>query len=68
MIYDITYTYMDTMLRYYLSTGYGLRLSTEIYGSKQEKTVFREYLQETSFVLTDISESLRKPPGVYGRM
>ena len=29
---------------------------------------FHEYLQEAGFVLTDISESLRKPPGVFGRM
>ena len=32
--------------REYLSTGYGLRFSTEIYGSKREKTVFHEYLHE----------------------
>ena len=31
-----------TPVREYLSTGYGLRLSTEIYGSKQEKTASRE--------------------------
>ena len=43
-------------LREYLSTGYGLRFSTEIYGSKREKTVFHEYLQEACFVLTEISE------------
>ena len=50
------------------SAGYGLRFSTEIYGSKGEKTVSHEYLQEACFVLTDISENLRKPPGVVGRM
>ena len=56
------------VLREYLSTGYGLRFSTEIYGSKREKTVFHEYLQEYCFVLTEISENIWKPPGVYGRM
>ena len=35
---------------------------------KRETTVFHEYLKEISFALTDISESLGKPPGVYGRM
>ena len=55
-------------IREYLSTGYWLRFSMEIYGSKREKTVFHKYLQEYWFVLTEISESLRKPPGVYGRM
>ena len=48
-----------------LSTGYGLRFSTEIYGSKWEKTVFHEYVQEACFVLTEISENIRKPLGVY---
>ena len=32
-------------------TGYGLRFYTEIYGSKREKIVFHEYLQEACFVL-----------------
>ena len=32
-----------------LSTGYGLRFSTEIYGSKREKTVVRKYLHEACF-------------------
>ena len=47
-----------------LSTGYGLRFSTEIYGSKRKKTGFHEYLQETCFALTEIFEHLRKAPGV----
>ena len=47
---------------------YGLRFFTEIYGSKPEKTVFREYLQEGCFIISEIFERLRKPPGVYGRM
>ena len=33
----------------------------EIYGSKRDKSVFDEYLQE-------IAEHLQKPPGVYGIM
>ena len=49
-------------LREDLSTGHGLRFSTEVYGSKWEKMVFHEYLQKACVVLTDISESLRKPP------
>ena len=57
-----------TGLREYLSSGYGLRFSTDIYGSKREKTVFYEYLQQRCFFLTEISESLRRPPGVYRRM
>ena len=49
------------VLREYLSTGYGLRFSTEICWSKREKKVFHEYLQEYCFVLTalNISRSLR---------
>ena len=43
---------LGVVLREYLSTGYGLRFSTEIYGSKWEKTVFHEYLQEYCFVIT----------------
>ena len=31
------------------STGYGLRLSTEVYGSKREKRFSNEYLQEDLF-------------------
>ena len=42
-----------------LGTGYGLRFSAEIYGSKREKTVFHKHLQEACFVLTEISENLR---------
>ena len=61
-------TYTTTALREYLSTGYGMRFSTEIYGSKREKTVFHQDLQEACFVLTEISENLRRPPGVYWRM
>ena len=49
-----------------LSTGYGLRFSTEIYGSQREKPVFHGNLQEACFVLTEISENFRKPLGVYG--
>ena len=49
-----------------MSKGYGLRFSTEIYGSKGEKAVFDEYLQETCFALAEVSEDLRKPPGVCG--
>ena len=46
---------------------YGVRAPV-FYGSKREKTFFHEYLQEACFVLTEIFESLWKPPGVYGRM
>ena len=52
-------------LREDLGTGHRLRFSAVICGSKREKTVFHEYLQEACFVLRkEISESLRKPPGV----
>ena len=72
----ITYTFTSTQpaharkesLREHLSTVYGLRFSKEIYESKQEKTVFHEYLQEHCFVLTEISKKNRKTPEVYGRM
>ena len=37
--------------------GYGLRFSTEIYGSKRGNADFHEYLQEACVVLTDISEN-----------
>ena len=40
--------------------------STEICGSKRKNTVL--FIQEVCFVLTDISESLWKPPGVFGQM
>ena len=56
------------VLRENLSTGYGLQFSAENYGSKREKTVFQEYLQEACFVITGIFEDLRRPPGVYGIM
>ena len=48
-----------------LSTGYGLRFSMEIYGSKREKTVFREYLQEACFVseVCEISGNLQELTG-----
>ena len=44
---------------------YGVRapVSTEIYGSKPEKTVFHGYLQEVCFVLTEISGNLREFTG-----
>ena len=50
-------------LREYLSTGYRLRFSREIYGSKRAKTVFHENLQEACFVLSEISENLRETSG-----
>ena len=53
----------DVLLREYLSTGYLLRCSTEIYGRKRETMVFHKYLQECWFVLRDIFEHLRKPTG-----
>ena len=46
---------------------YGVRAAV-FYGSKREKTVLHENLQEACFVLTEISESCRKPPGDYGRV
>ena len=36
--------------REYLTAGYGLRFSTEIYGSKREKTALHENLQEGCFM------------------
>ena len=66
--YAMNHIWLITYIREYSSTGYGLRFSTEIYGSKREKMVFNESLQECCFVLTEVSESLRKPPGVYGIM
>ena len=50
-------------IREVLSTGYGLRLSTEIYGSKRDKIVFQEYLQEYCFVPTEISEHFKEFSG-----
>ena len=44
----------------------GLRFSAEIFGSRREKTVFREYLQDLCFSPTEISEHILKPPGVHG--
>ena len=49
-------------LRRGLEYGVWAPVSTEIYGSKRENTVFHEHLHETCFVLTEISESLRRPP------
>ena len=46
---------------------YGVRAPV-FYGNLREKTgetVFHEYLHEACFVLTEISENLWKPPGVY---
>ena len=43
-----------------LSTGYGLRFSTEIYGRKRFSN---EDIQETCFVLTEISGNLREFTG-----
>ena len=59
----------DTKPHHVIQIGleYGVR-APFFYGNLQEKTVFHEYLQEAYVVFTDISESLRKPPGVYGIM
>ena len=46
---------------------YGVR-APAFYGNLREQTVFHENLLEACFVLIEISESLRKPPGDYGRM
>ena len=51
-------------LREDMSTWYGLRFSTEIYVSKREKTVFHKYLQETRFVLTEISGDISEFTGI----
>ena len=53
-------------VREHLSTGNRLRFSTEIFGSKREKTVFHENLQEACFVLTEISENIWKLPEFTG--
>ena len=42
-----------------LEYGVRLRFSAEIYGSKREKTLFHEYLQEACVAVTEISKSLR---------
>ena len=44
---------------------YGVRAPV-FCGNLREKIVFHENLQEACFVLTEISQSLRKPPEVYG--
>ena len=54
---------METGCKRGLEYGYWLRFSTEIYGSKREKTVFDEHQQETCFVLAELSESLRELTG-----
>ena len=54
------YLYVDNN---YLSTGYGVRLSTEIYGSKRERTFFYENLQEARFVISAISEQSPEDSG-----
>ena len=41
-----------------MGTGYGLRFSAEIYGSKREKTAFHENLQEACFALPEVFRSL----------
>ena len=51
------------ILREDLSTEYGLRFSTEIYGSRWAKAVFHEYLQEACFDLAEISGNLREFTG-----
>ena len=56
-------TFVNLVLREYLSTGYGLRFSTQTYRSKREKTFFHESLQEYCFVLTEISGNLREFTG-----
>ena len=66
-VYIYMYTCIYYFLREYSSMGHGLRFSTDISGSKQEDTVFHEHLQDACFV-TEIFESLRKPPGVHGIM
>ena len=56
-------------------TGYGLRFSTDIYGSKREKTAFHKNLQEAfknlqeaCLDLPEVSRNIRKPPGIHGIM
>ena len=62
--------WLDAAFKRVLQYGVRSLVSTEIYGSKGEKKKFHKYLQEAFFALTstEISEDLRKPPGVYGRM
>ena len=51
----------------YLSTGSGFpRRSTGAGGRKRFST--KTYRKPLLFILTGVSENLRKPPGVYGRM
>ena len=42
---------IGVIIREYLSARYGLRLSTDVCGSRREKTVFHEKLQEACFAL-----------------
>ena len=52
-----------SVLREYLSTGYGLRFSAEIYGSNRENSVFHEDLQDILFYS---DRHLRKSPEASG--
>ena len=62
-----TYTYVYMYIYIYIYIYIHVSIISIIH-SKREKNVFHEYLQEACFVLTEISENLRKPPGVYGIM
>ena len=45
----LTHTPPFAIVNQCLSTGYGLLFSTKLYGNKQEKKVFHEYLQDIAF-------------------
>ena len=54
-----------------IKRGLAYGVAPVFYGNLREQTGdngFDEYLQEACFVLTEISENLRKTPGVYGRV
>ena len=56
----------SAIIRECLSTGYGLRFSTEIFGSKREKTVFHETYRKPVLFLQKspkISRNLREFTG-----
>ena len=48
----------------YLSTGYGLRFSVEIYGNNREKTVFNESLQKVA--RTVLQSPAKQPVWLFG--
>ena len=67
IIHTYTYIYIYIYICSKRVLEYGARAPV-FYENIREQAVFHEYLQEACFVLAEISDNLRKPPGVYGRM